>query len=287
MHSRSYLVYDGLLRNSNTPVFKSTNRAFRYGDAVFETVRVHKGEPLFWNHHYERLMLGMSVMRFSLKGFPSRNRLKEQICNLVVKSRIFYDARVRITVFRSGEGTYTPISNAASWIIEANSLNQTGYDFSGKGVMVDIYNDILKQHTPFSSFKNGASQIYVLAGLYAKENLYDDVLILNSEERAVESVSSSLFWVKNGTIYTPLISSGSVDGVMRRQIVDIASKNRIPVIENSGASIEELMQADEIFLTNVIVGIKWVGALRERRFYCEKSKELYHLLNNYIRDDHL
>ncbi|GAO31146.1 aminodeoxychorismate lyase [Geofilum rubicundum JCM 15548] len=99
------MVYDGVLVSPDVPLLHSTNRAFRYGDGLFETIRFHKGEPLHWESHYQRLLKGMAVLKMASGSFPSRQSMRDSIIDLVVKNRIFADARVRLTVFRKGEGS--------------------------------------------------------------------------------------------------------------------------------------------------------------------------------------
>jgi branched-subunit amino acid aminotransferase/4-amino-4-deoxychorismate lyase len=276
--SKNLLVYDGVLRTADAPLFKSTNRAFRYGDAIFETIRFHKGEPLFWPDHYRRLLNGMAVLRFSVKGFPSSLNLKESIIDVVVKNRIFSDARIRLTVFRKGEGLYTPDSLNASWIIESSELPHKGYDFPEKGLLIGVYRDFPKQVSPVSMFKTCFSLPYVMGGIYSRENEYDDCLLVNDKGKLIESVSASLFWIKGNNLYTPLISSGCIEGIMRKQIINIAPLCGLKLIENQGASEEEILTADEVFLTNTIGGIRWVSGFKENRYFATKTKELYRKL---------
>lgn len=283
MNAKQYLVYDGVLRPVDVPLFRSTNRGFRYGDAIFETMRYHKGRPLFWDAHYRRLIQGMAVMRFLIKGFPTADELLDSISDLVVKNRLFYDVRIRLTVFRKGEGLYTPESLQASWLIETTPLTETGYALPEKGLLIDVFKDFPKLHSPLSAFKSASSVPYVLAGIFCRENDLDDCLIVNGNDKIIESLSSSLFWIKHQTLYTPLVSTGCIDGVMRKQIIELAPLVGLKLVENQGATQRELMEADEIFLTNAIGGIRWVSGFRGRRYFSKYAGDLYRKLMEQIR----
>lgn len=269
------MVYDGVLVSPDVPLLPSTNRAFRYGDGLFETVRFHKGEPLFWEAHYQRLLKGMAVLKMASGSFPARQKVRDSIVDLVVKNRIFLDARIRLTVFRKGEGLYTPDKMQVSWLIEATNLGHTGYTFPEKGLKIEIYRDFPKLYSPVSPFKTVASLPYVMAGIYCQENHLDDCLLINGQGKLIESFNSSLFWVKDNVVYTPLISSGCIDGVFRKQVLEMVRHLGLRVIESTGASEEDILQADEVFLTNTISGLRWVGAFREQRYFAHVSKRIY------------
>jgi branched-subunit amino acid aminotransferase/4-amino-4-deoxychorismate lyase len=278
--SKQYLVYDGVLVSPDVPLLHSTNRAFRYGDGLFETIRFHKGEPLHWRFHYQRLLKGMAVLKMASGSFPSRQKIQDSITDLVVKNRIFADARVRLTVFRKGEGLYTPDKMQVSWLIEATNLHQTGYSFPEKGLKIDIYKDFPKLFSPISPFKTVGSLPYVMAGIFCAENNLDDCLLVNGQGKLIESFNSSLFWVKDNVVYTPLISSGCIDGIFRQRVMDAVRQLGIRLVESTGASEIELRDADEVFLTNSISGLRWVAAFREHRYFTKVSKMIFRTIQS-------
>ena len=273
--SKQYLVYDGVLVSPDVPLLTSTNRAFRYGDGLFETIRFHKGAPLYWEAHYQRLLKGMAVLQMATGSFPSRQKVRDSIIDLVVKNRIFADARVRLTVFRKGEGLYTPDKMQVSWLIEATNLGQTGYSFPEKGLKVEIYKDFPKLFSPVSPYKTVASLPYVMAGIYCKENNLDDCLVVNGQGKLIESFNSSLFWVKENVVYTPLVSTGCIDGVIRKIVLDVVRQLGFKMVESMGATENDILQADEVFLTNTISGIRWVAAFREQRYFAQVSQKIF------------
>ncbi len=273
-----YIVYDGVLRHTETFFVRSTNRAFRFGDGLFETIHYHKGRLLFWNSHYDRMVQGMAALRFFRGGFPLKEELEAQVLDLLVKNRVFNDARVRISLFRRGEGLYTPDNLSCSWLIEVEPLNVKGYQWSEEGLHMGFYIDFSRHFSPASPFKTLSAQANILAGIYAREHGLNDAYVVNGKGRFVESVSSNIFWMKEGALFTPAVSSGCVDGIMRKEIIRLAKAEGVLVMENQGATEEDLLNADELFLTNVISGIRWVVALKNQRFYSRVAKVLYERL---------
>jgi branched-chain amino acid aminotransferase len=272
---KKYLVYDGVLYADDAPLLKTTNRGFRFGDGLFETIRYHKGVPLFLADHYERLIRGMAVLHLSVQGFPSRQEFLDRIISLVNKNRLFGDVRVRITVFRKGEGLYTPPDLQASWLIEVASLPDQSFVLNEKGLAIDIFTEFPKLPSPISPFKTIASLPYVLAGLHCKEQKQDDCLLQNGQGKIIESISSNLFLIKGQTVYTPGIGSGCIDGIMRKQIIAFLPELGFHLIETPGFTVEELLDADEIFLTNSISGIRWVVGYGEKRFFGIKVRKIF------------
>ena len=279
MNQGTYLSLNGSQLNAEKELFKATNRAFRYGDALFETIRCIQQIPMWFQDHYQRLINGMSLLQMDIKSLPPIDVLRSQIVSLIQKNRFYSDVRVRLTVFREDGGLYTPLSNKINYLIEVSSLKTDGYQLNSKGLFVDVYSEEKKSASQFSQFKNASSLLFVLAGLYKKQQNKDDVLILNSQGLAIEGLASNLFWIKNERIYTPIRSSGCVNGIMRKQIIRILKNHQGPISEVAGADLDSLFDAEEIFLTNAIQGIQWVVGLKDKRYYCKLSKEINELLN--------
>lgn len=251
-----------------------SNRAFRFGDGVFETFLCSGTEPLLFEGHYQRLLSAAVLLRFNIIGFPTLDSFKKQIAMLVAKNKYAPYSRVRITMFRSPGGLYTPEDNKAQWIIEQEPLQSEPFDLNSKGLLTGIYHDMPKQPSPLSQFKTCSSLFFVLAGLSKKENGWGDILITNPEGRIIEGLSSNLFWIKGNSIFTPMVSSGCVDGIMRREVISLVRNLGYPLIETSGATLSELMEADELFLTNSTQGIRWIVGLNDQRYYLKITRQL-------------
>lgn len=283
MNNKSYIIFNGELIPADNPVVAADNRAFRYGDAVFETIRYHKGIPLFFDEHYKRLKHGMNILKMEVASLPPVEILVKQISLLIIKNSIFKDARIRLTVFRNGAGLYTPERNDVSYLIETFPVEGELYTYNKKGLLVGVFDEYHKSAQPLSGFKNANSLIYILGSIYKKENDLDDCLIVNEKGKIIEALSSNLFWIKDDVVYTPSLASGCVDGIMRKQIIKTVTNSGMLLKETSGTTEQELSDADEVFLTNAIQGVNRVVGIGDKRYYSFKTKKIFSLLTDNIR----
>ncbi|MCU4175725.1 aminotransferase class IV [Carboxylicivirga sp. N1Y90] len=282
MNKQQYICLNGLKIKADEPVISASNRAFRYGDAIFETIRCIQQEALFFEDHYRRLLNAMAQLKMNCHSLPPLDVLNSQISSLISKNRIFGDARIRLTVFREDGGLYTPEGNNTNYLIEATPLNTNNYTLNSKGILLDVYKEDKKPTTRFSRFKSANSLLFVMAGLYKKEQNLDDVLIVNDQNLIIESLASNLYWIKDQVVYTPSRTSGCVEGIMRAQLIEIMKQADWQVQEVAGASLDELLAADELFLSNAIQGIQWVVGIQQKRYFCQLSKKLNLLLNEHV-----
>lgn len=269
---------NGFFFKENEPSILSNNRGFRYGDALFESIRMVHGNVQFLAEHLNRLITGMQVLKMEIPDNFNSDYFHGQIKQLIEKNQIKQDARIRLTVFRNEGGHYTPLSNKVSFLIEAEKLDTIGYVLNPKGFTIDIYSETKKPLNNLSSIKSANCLIYILAAQYKKQHQLDECIILNEKGNIAEVVSYNLFAVKNGVLYTPPINEGCVSGIMRQEVIKIARENKNAVYETTVA-LNVLLNADEIFLTNAIKGIAWVGAYRGKRYFNNTSKILIEKLN--------
>jgi branched-subunit amino acid aminotransferase/4-amino-4-deoxychorismate lyase len=267
-----YCILNGHLISVYEPSVSFTNRAFRYGDSLFETIRLCNNKLMFLRDHITRLKLGMTVLRMNLPAEFNTENISELIINLLKHNTHAPNARIRLTVFRNEGGYYTPETNDISFLIESDEL-PTGYELNQKGFWVDIYADIKKSINKLSNIKTGNALMYVMAGIAKQSMKLDECLLVNENGSICESISSNIFIVKNGTIYTTPLSEGCVAGVMRKQIMSLASEYKILTFE-SPITTYTLLNGDEVFLTNSINGVQWVGQFKEK-FYTNKMAQFF------------
>jgi branched-subunit amino acid aminotransferase/4-amino-4-deoxychorismate lyase len=276
-----YLNLNGTLHPELEPVLLTGNRAFRYGDGLFETIRVADGKIRFLDRHYSRLVTSMDLLKMDLPAQFSVAFFEGKIQELLDKNKITQGGRVRITVFRNDGATYEPSNNQVSYLIEAMPIDNNLYTLNEKGLVVDLYNEFKKPLNRMSCIKSNNALVYVMAGIFKVENNLDDCILLNERFNITEAISSNLFAAKNGVLYTAPIAEGCLDGVMRSEILQIAKENRIAVYEVTMA-MNVMLNSDEIFLTNAIRGINWVGTYRAKRYTNVMAERLVGLLNTKI-----
>jgi len=278
---KTYLNLNGKILSTSEPVLLYANRAFRYGDALFETIRIAKGKILFLNEHLKRLSAGIKFLKMENRQELSVRLIGQQMSELASMNSIKTDGRIRLTIFRNYDGLYTPEVNSVSYLIEAEKIKEEGFILNSKGFSIDIFAEVKKNKSKLSNIKSANALIYVLAGIYKKENQLGDCIILNESGNIAEAISSNVFVVKDKTIFTPPLNEACVDGIMRKQIIQLAKANNLTIYETL-IPPDFLYEADELFLTNTISGIRWVGAFKIRRYYNNTSKLLIEKLNESI-----
>lgn len=272
------LCYNGTFHPEDTPIFTAENRAFRYGDSLFETIHCNGTQIQFFDEHMHRLEQGMKQLSMTIPtGFSET--IEENIKLLINKNKSFLGTRIRLSVFRNPGGLYTPGTNTVSYLIESSKLDSVHYQLNKKGLQIGLFDSYKKASNSTSSFKTGNSLAFILAGLHKQKMKWDDCLLLNERNNLVESVSSNLFIVKDSVLFTPSLESGAVNGIMREQIIQIALHLGVTVYDDCIIKAEELKNADEVFLSNAIMGIQWVVAYQDRRFFNKSSKVLIEALN--------
>ncbi len=281
MDLKQQFVYNGTFISETDTLFCIQNRAFLYGDSIFETIRVNNRNILFFEEHIERLVSGMHVLKYEIpeKFTTFKSKIKDEIISLLNRNKIFKSSRVRITVFRKSGGLYTPKTNKPEYIITSSKLDTDKFILNSNGLKIALFPDIKKPINVFSPYKTANSLIYTLAGVYKSEIGSDDCLILNEKNQIIESISSNIFIVKDKTMYTPPITDGCINGIMRFELLTYAKLHEIPCIEQS-LTETDLLRADEIFLTNSIKGIQWVVAYKNKRYFKRLSAFLIDTLNN-------
>ena len=268
----------------NSTILSIDNRGLAYGDALFETIKVSHGKVLFLEDHYFRLMASMRIMRMEIPMDFTMEYMETQIIKAVeVNELLKSSARVKFTVFRKEGGLYTPSNNDIGFIVSVRLLEDDFYILNDDFYEVDLFKDYYVSPSLLSTLKTNNKVLNVVGSIYAKENKLNNCLVLNTNKQIIEALNGNVFVVKGNIIKTPPISDGCLKGIMRKQIIDLLKK--LPDYELVEVSISpfELQRADEIFITNVIVGIQSISKYRKKLFTNEVSKALIGKLNAKIR----
>lgn len=273
-----WINHNGNIVSHGGLIISPSNRAFRYGDGIFESIRFANGIPLWMQYHWERLTRSLKVLQISIPESWDEGFFSNQIILLCQKNQ-FVNARIRLNIFRQDGGFYKPEVNDGSFLIEASPIQHPQYQLNEKGVLLETYTQITKSRNILSALKTNNALPNVMAANYAKSKNADDAILLNDSGNIAEATSSNIFIVKNGKYYTPSIEEACVDGVMRRVIMEMAAIHQIQMYD-CALSLNDLLDADEIFLTNAICGMKWVLGFKNKRYYHQNSGRLMSLLNS-------
>lgn len=237
------------------------NRAFLYGDGLFETILVQNGTIKFLADHYLRLIGGMAVLQMQLPTVFSLEAIQNSIFELIKTCQLGDNARVRMHVWRKPGGLYTPENTDVDFLITAQPLVLPIVSIKETAI---FYEEIPLSYSIISSFKTTSALPYVMAGLARKAANASEAILLNTHGFVAECVASNIFWLRNGKLYTPALESGCIAGIMRKNIINRMQANGLKVLEGLFAKAE-LVEAEAVFCCNV-AGIQWITSIEGFRF---------------------
>ncbi|MBD2702229.1 aminotransferase class IV [Spirosoma sp. BT702] len=249
-----FLVYNSDVLYENDFRLSIHDRAFQYGDGLFETIRYEQRTVWFWPDHFARLTAGMAGLGLQAPDNFTADAVYQCITELVsVNSLTDQAARIKIQVWRQAGGLYTPITSKANVLITVRS--SLPFSVTDKA-QIGIYDTFRLSSSPVSAFKTLSALPYVLAGVYRSKNSLDDVILLDTSGFLAECLASNLFWYTNQTLFTPSLQTGCINGIIRRQLLRFAPELGISLTE--GLYLPDVLtQADVVFCTNVM-GIQWL-----------------------------
>jgi branched-chain amino acid aminotransferase len=275
MATKGWLNLNGTFIEEKTPAIRVDNRSFRYGDGLFETMKVILGSIRLRDLHFTRLFHGMETLQIILQGFITDDIFEEEIKKTIRKNQIAGAARVRLTVYRGDGGLYDFNTTSAGYVIQAWPISSSSLDMNVSGVKLGVYEGGKKSMDGLANIKSNNYLLYAMGAVHAKRYNLTDCLILNTDNRICDSTISNVFWVKDGTIFTPPLSEGCVAGVMRAHLIDTLPTQGFTVNEKT-AEPDDLVNADEIFLTNAISGLRWVSDFKGKKYGNTMATKIFH-----------
>jgi len=268
--NKSLICFNGSFFPSDTPLFDQSNRSFRYGDGLFETILWKDNKLRFWTDHFQRLTQSMNFLGMEIpEKFEAL--LLDSAKKIVLTNKITALGRVRISVFRSGAGNYSPQSDAVLWVMSCEKYQA---QFANEGLTLGLFDKIKKPINSLSNIKSANGLLYVMAARFAKEQKWDDALIFNDKGLVCETSANNIFFVKDQKIITPPLSSGCLDGVFRKNLIAFLKTDQSFDVAEKKIHIDELKTANEIWLTNAISGLRWVKKLEDRQYANDVLKQI-------------
>ncbi len=269
-----YICFDGKVLPALEPVLLSGNKGYRYGDGLFETIKVVNGQVPLFDLHMQRLYAGMQLLEFAIPSFLTPGKLKEDIVSLCNVNGCSGLARVRVSVSRGEGGVYEQENDHLHYLIESSPANPAVNVFNQNGWVIGIYPLARKSMDAFAALKSANYLPYSMAARFARQQQWDDCLLLNAEGNIADASIANLFLIKDGVIFTPAEGQGAVHGVMRKYLIE---KMRYAGWEVREEVITpgQLMKADELFLTNAMYGLRWIASLEHTSFDNRLSRKIY------------
>ncbi|KOY52248.1 Aminotransferase class IV [Polaribacter dokdonensis DSW-5] len=267
--------YNGKLLNEEDLNISIQNRGFKYGDSIFETIKIFKNKVVFWEDHYFRLMASMRMLRMKIPLKFTLEYLEQEILKTVKENNNSDLSRVRLNVFRKDGGLYTPITNEIDYTIQVNSINY----ITKENYKIDVFKDFYNYSGLLSTVKTNNRMVNTLASIYAKENDLDNCVLINERKGVVEVSNGNIFVLKDNVVKTPSLNEGCIKGIVRKKVIEIISKNDNYILEETTISPFEIQKADEVFITNAIIGIQPVTNYKKKSFKTEFGNKIAKSLN--------
>jgi branched-chain amino acid aminotransferase len=272
--------YNGNILPESENFLNHENRGLRYGDAVFESIRVSGDTIFFWEDHYLRLMASMRILRMEIPMNFTMEFLASEIKKTAASNGLTNGtARIRLTIFRNNGGLYLPESNEISYCIEAKVLSSPFYILEEENYEVELFKDFYVNADMTSTLKTNNKIIHGVGSIFAKENDDQNCILLNHNKQVVEFLNGNIFMVKGTSIKTPPLKDGCLNGILRKKLIEVLGKLEDYTFEEASISPFDLQKADELFLTNSIVGIRSITKYRKKEFTNLVAKDLMGKLN--------
>jgi branched-chain amino acid aminotransferase len=218
----------------------------------------------------------MKLLQFEIPRLFTPDKIEEEILSLIRKNQLT-NARIRITVYRGNGGLYDLESQQMNYLIETWPLPDNNGKLNENGLHVCLYDKAVKVADDFSNCKHNNFLPYVMGALFARQEKCNDAILLNQFGNICDSTIANVFFIKDGNIFTPSLTQGCISGVMRKFVIDTLKNQGIAITE-AAITPDELINADEVFLTNSIYNLRWVGRIGDRIYGNSKTMEIYHLL---------
>ncbi|MET0392014.1 MAG: aminotransferase class IV [Chitinophagaceae bacterium] len=252
-----YLNVNGQILPAGTAVLQADNRSYRYGDGLFETMKVVHGRISLAHYHWERFFSGLQLLGFAVPASFTPTTLQEEIIQLCTQNKCTELARIRLSAFRGNGGLYDDDTASLQYMIECQDAGDTVNRLNEEGLVTGIFPDARKSCDRFARLKSANYLPYAMAARYARRNGLHECLVLNTYERIADATIANVFLVRDGCIYTPPVSEGCIAGTMRRYLLEKGRPAGF-AIEEKAITPAETAIADELFLTNALYGLRWV-----------------------------
>ena len=269
--------FNGELINQHNFNLNPDNRGFKFGDAIFDTLKCDN-KIQFIEDHYFRLMSSMRMLRMKIPMHFTLNFYEAEIKKTIASNNLDNSSRIRVSVFRKNGGLYLPKSNDINFLIEANPLlasEKNKYE-------IELYKDFTVLSGLLSTIKTNNRIVNVLANIFADENGMDNCVLLNEKKNIVELTNANIFLIKENQVITPPLTDGCINGIIRKNVIEMLNLNQeFDVVQKSIAPFE-LLNAEEVFITNSIIGFQSVTQYRKKKYTVQKTKKIKELFAELI-----
>ena len=256
--------------------FALLQRAAFFGDGLFETIRAFEDKTPFWSLHWERLSLGLKALGFEVPTWWTSDYFEKEITKTSPGN-----ARIRLTVWRSPGGFYLPTDDTPQYLVTTEPLQSDSFEWLGAGLEICLCETVRLPVDSLSGIKILSGARYVAAAREARAKGMDDALVLNTHGRVCEATASNIFWIKGDIVFVPPSFDGQINGTLQKLLYTLLQEEGWRVREKP-TLVEDILGADEVFLTNAIRGIRWVRKFEGTVYDCALSSQFNDLLVKHL-----
>jgi branched-subunit amino acid aminotransferase/4-amino-4-deoxychorismate lyase len=237
--------------------------AMLYGRGVFTTVAVYNGKPFLWPEHWRRLKDHADKLNVDCSGRNERN-VGEAVQKLVSVNQVVNGRARVILLARSGRDVW---KSKSAGVRKTDLLIMTSepQKVPAVGLSLAVSPYRFNTFSPLTGIRSLNYLEHVLAWEETQARDFDEAVMLNERGEIVSATMANIFWVKDGTLHTPALSTGALAGITRGAVIELAGKQFIPVIEGV-YELADIAEADEIFLTSASLGVAVVTTFDFRRY---------------------
>ena len=274
------IIYNNKTIPSESACIKHNDRGFTLGHGLFETILVKKGTTPAIDYHWHRLETSAPLIGITLPF--SKQELTRMLSALINENNLqdkTAGARVTVTHGESARGILPVTPPPPNFVISVFEYTHSPKaDFSAL-----IATTRKNEHTIAARVKSISYLDNILAKQEAMSQGYDEAILLNTASNVADGAITNIFMVNNNLIYTPMIADGALPGVIRSILLELNAE--FPIIEKS-ISADELLSADEVFLTNALMGIQPVSQINSTKYQVSSTSlaiaEKLRTVKNYI-----
>jgi len=266
-----YYIYNDRFYKSTENAVSFSDHSLKYGDGLFETMKVEYFVVVLRQYHFERLYSGLKLMGIKVPSSFTPEYIEAKLRELLDRNEHTKIVRVRLSIFRNAPDMFE-VNNSFNYIIQTFALEQ--YDeLNDKGLSLGVYKDWRKPYDIFSNLKTNSHLPYFMAAQFATNHKLSDSVILNTYGHVCDTAIANIFIIKDNIISTPSLEDGCIAGVMRRHVIQ--KLNIHYTVNEKSITPRELWEADEVFLTNTIRGIRWAEKFEGKKYKCEEIPRIW------------
>ena len=258
-----------------------SDRGVQYGDGLFETIEINNGHPVFFNQHLKRLNAGCKRLKIPS---PDPALLIDEARFILQKSST---AILKLIITRGvgGRGYLQPSKIEPTRIFSLYPYPDYPDTYEQHGINAIFCQHKLGHNPELAGLKHLNRLEQVLARSEWQDKTIQEGLMLDISEHVIEGTMSNLFLVKNDVLYTPILNMCGVNGILRQIIIELAATQGINIIESTFKK-KDILSADELFVTNSIIGIWPIKTLEHKNYTIGPFTRRFAIwLNDYKQKD--